>query len=118
MLGLRVHQLPEPVVLREGRVEVCEEDQRSQDHQDNDVQFLPEEHPEHGLPIGVSGSCDLLGLQVAVIRHGKQLRLAQAQVAVIIFHTGHLSFVAKEIRGSTAPMRRSPRIREVTLSTA
>ena len=92
MLRLRVHHVDKGVVIRDGGIDVGKEDHHAQQRQDDDIDLFAEEHPEHAAPVGVTGGGDLLRLQVVVVHHGEQLLLAQAQMLISIFHTGHLAF--------------------------
>ena len=69
------------------------------------------------MPIGVSRGSDLLGINAVVINAGEKLLLRHIQIVQIyhfFIHIDHLSFVEKEILGSTMDISTSPRIIEMT----
>ena len=118
MLGVGIQQVGKGIVVRHRRIDIRKGDHEHQQAQDHNVDLLPEKYPEDALPVGVPGSRDLLRLQIVVVRKGEQLRLAQTQLLIIIFHHTYLALLVKEIRGSTVAISTSPRMMDTTDSTA
>ena len=116
MLGVGIQQICVGVVACNRGINVGKQDHEQQETQGDDVHLFPEEHPKHGLPIGIPGRSDLFGLRVGMGYGSKQLFVG---ILIQIFmHIAHLPLEVKEILGSTREMRISPRMLEITVSTA
>ena len=89
---------------------------KQQQAQGKNVDFLPEEHPEYRLPVGISGSGDLFRFRVAMTDGSKKLLVRK--LIQFFMHIDHLPLEVKEILGSTVEMRTSPRMVEATVKMA
>ena len=124
-------------VLLAGQVGLDEGEGQHRHHQDQekDGDLVFEEHAHGGAPVGVVGVAAPLGLLGVEGGEGEQLLLGQAGAVDILlqlrgqlvgqvlfhltavgaksdlFHQREPSFLAKLIRGSTMPIRRSPKSR-------
>ena len=105
VLGRGIHQVCKLVIAGQGRVDKGKANHQNHHNQNEDVDFLAEEHAENGLPIGIAGSRDALCFLVAMGLDGEQLLLAETQIVDFYFFLTHLDSPSFRVKGDSGVNR-------------